>query len=83
MLCEGLLACSPRPFIFYLTAERELNSPGNTTTGSLQTNEQCSLPEELSIIMAVLTGKSLGKKTTRHDGLGNNAVNFCIFMKQQ
>lgn len=46
-----------------MTAWREANSPGDTTTGSLQTNEQRDLPEELSVIMAVLTGGSLGEKT--------------------
>lgn len=74
MLCDGLLACSPRPFIFYMTAWWEPNSPGDTTTGSLQTNEQRYLPEELSVIMAALTGRSLGKKNTHDDGLGNNAA---------
>ncbi len=46
-----------------MTAWREANSPGDTTTGSLQTNELRFLSEELSIIMAVLTGGSLGEKT--------------------
>lgn len=62
MLCDGLLACSPRPFIFHVTAWREPNSPGDTTTGSLQINERLYLPEKLSVIMAVLTGRSLGEK---------------------
>lgn len=75
----GLLACSLRPFIFYMTAWWEPNSPGDTTTGSLQTNERHYLPEELSVIMAVLTGRSLGvkkkqKKHTDDDGLGNNVA---------
>ena len=68
MLCDGLLACSPRPFIFYMTAWLEQDPPGDTTTGSLQTNERLYLPEELSVITAVLTGRSLGegkKKNTR------------------
>ncbi len=74
MLYDGLLASSRRPFIFYMTAWGEPNSPRYTTTGSLQTNEQRYLPEELSVIMAALTGRSLGKKNTHDDGLGNNAA---------
>lgn len=74
MLSGGLCAFSPRPFIFYMTAWLELNPPGDTTTGSLQTNERRYLPEELSVIMVILTGKSLGEKIQHDDGLGNNAA---------